>query len=935
MRDIDLQDSQPRAIESSTTASKAAQYLLEHNIEGCRVIENGAVVGIITKTSLMELIAQNRAPHTPVKDIMCKDRELLDTADELYQALTEYEEHIYCSGNIPENIRHDKLLWTFFNILKEKKKKWDAYFDAIYNPVVAVDREGKICLFNRAAANVMGMTQSQALGQYVNDLFSTSELIDVLKSGKIHAMRKLKTMGKTFFSNRTQIVVDDKIIGAISVLQEISAIEKAVQELETIKKLNKQLDTIFDSSYDGLYITDGEGITLRLNRAFERITGVLAEECVGRHMADLVKEGYFSRSGTLLALEKKHAVTITLKVRSGKTVLVTSTPIFDDNNNIILVVTNVRDMTELWELERKLENVEVLRQKELQAIFESSFDGLYITDGEGYTLKLNKAFERITGVTAEECMGRNMADLVKDGIFSRSGTLLALEKRHPVTITLQVRTGKTVLVTSTPVFDEAGNIILVVTNVRDLTELTELERKLENVEVLRQKELNAIFESSYDGLYITDGQANTLRLNKAFERITGVGAEECVGRNMADLVREGIFSRSGSLLAIEKREPVTITLEVRSGKTVLVTSNPIFDDDGNIALVVTNVRDITELNELQSKLEHLEGLSRAYQAELYELKQSPKCIAQSRVMKDLLRLITQVAPVDSTILIQGESGVGKEVIADLLHSISNRKNKPFIKVNCAAIPHNLLESELFGYEPGAFTGASKSGKKGMFEIAHEGMLFLDEIGEMPLELQVKLLRVLQDNRITRIGGTQPIDVNVRVIAGTNRNLQDMVALEQFRKDLYYRLNVVPITVPPLRDRREDIPVLSKYFLDMFNRKYKLNKKLASDVVAYFMTYDWPGNVRELENLIERLVVTALKETITMSDLKLWSELPAAPAAAETELLPLPVALENTERRLLQKAFSIYRSTYKVASALGISQPTVVRKAAKYGITRNN
>jgi PAS domain S-box-containing protein len=424
-----------------------------------------------------------------------------------------------------------------------------------------------------------------------------------------------------------------------------------------------------------------------------------------------------------------------------------------------------------------------------------------------------------------------------------------------------------------------------------------------------------------------------LRINKAFERILGVTSTEVVGRNMADLGREGVFSRSGTLLALRQREQVTIPLEANTGKTALVTSTPIFDESGNIVLVVTNVRDMTELNDLHVKVEHLEGLSRFYQAELTQLKlqNRRKCIAHSRKMRELIQMITHVASVDSTVLIQGESGAGKEVIADILHSYSGRKSHPFIKVNCGAIPANLLESELFGYEPGAFSGASKTGKAGMFELANEGTLFLDEIGDMPLDLQVKLLRVLQDKQIFRVGGNRPIDVNVRILAGTNRNLQQMVTTQLFRQDLFYRLNVIPVYVPPLRERREDIPVLSQYFLDYYNRKHQMGKRLSSDALKPMLLYDWPGNIRELENLIERLVVTTLHDTITMDDVHSCLELASIQGELDTDLMPLPIAVEQTERRLLQKALSLHNSTYKVAKALGISQPSVVRKIAKYGL----
>ncbi|NLX89292.1 MAG: sigma 54-interacting transcriptional regulator [Syntrophomonadaceae bacterium] len=920
----------PLEITPDTTANKAARFMLDHHLDMVKVTANGKTVGVLTRAHLLEIIASGIPPETKVDTLMNRDPEFAQYADDLESFASELQREI---PTIPGEGWKDRVLYYFQRQIKRERKTWRAYLDGVYNPIVGVDKYGRINIFNKASSKVTGVEQKQAYGKDIREIFNNSQLTNIVRSGQTELLRRIDTVGKTFLSSRSPVVVDNEIVGAVAVLQETSDLEKVVQELESTRQLNRQLDAIIESSFDGLYICDGQGVTMRINKSFERILGVTAAEVVGRNMADLVAEGVFSRSGTLLALKRRETVTIPLTSRIGKTALVTSVPIFDNDGNIVMVVTNVRDMTELIELEKRLERVEDRRQKELNAVFESSFDGLYICDGEGNTLRINKAFERIMGVTAEEVVGRNMADLVAEGVFSRSGTLLALQRRERVTIPLQSKIGKKALVTSTPIFDDQSNIVLVVTNVRDMTELMELERRLEHAEDRRQRELAAVFESSFDGLYISDGEGNTLRINKAFERILGVKAEDIVGRNMADLVREGVFSRSGTLLALQRREQVTIPLEANTGKTALVTSTPIFDDSGNIVLVVTNVRDMTELNELHVKVEHLEGLSRFYQAELTHLKLQNRrnCIAHSRKMRELLQMITHVASVDSTVLIQGESGVGKEVIADVLHSYSNRKDHPFIKVNCGAIPANLLESELFGYEPGAFTGASKSGKAGMFELADKGTLFLDEISEMPLDLQVKLLRVLQDKQVFRVGGSRPISVDTRILAGTNRNLQQMVTAGQFRQDLYYRLNVIPVYVPPLRERREDIPVLSKYFLDYYNRKHQMSKVLSSDAIKPLLLYDWPGNIRELENLIERLVVTNLHDTITADDVHSCLELTSIQGEVDTDLMPLPEAIEQTERRLLQKAFSLHNSTYKVAKVLGISQPSVVRKAAKYGI----
>jgi len=312
-------------------------------------------------------------------------------------------------------------------------------------------------------------------------------------------------------------------------------------------------------------------------------------------------------------------------------------------------------------------------------------------------------------------------------------------------------------------------------------------------------------------------------------------------------------------------------------------------------------------------------------------------VVHSKLMRDLVKMTIRVAKVESTVLIQGESGVGKELIADVIHANSSRNNGPLIKINCGAIPENLLESEFFGYEPGAFSGASRKGKIGLFELATGGILFLDEIGDMPLNLQVKLLRVLQDKEITRVGGIKPIKVDIRILTGTNRNLSEMISNRMFRQDLYYRLNVVPIHVPALRERREDIPVLTGYFLEYFNRKYHtsdIDKVLEPEVIACFMKHDWPGNVRELENLIERLVVTTAHDNISVNDLPTsLDNLNNEPLGYQTNI-SLRCAVEETERKLLQYAFARYNSTYEVARVLEINQSTVVRKAAKYGITRS-
>ncbi len=569
------------------------------------------------------------------------------------------------------------------------------------------------------------------------------------------------------------------------------------------------------------------------------------------------------------------------------------------------------------------------KKLDMEASIDAVYNPVISIDNEYQIGIFNKAAAKLMSISAEEVRGSNAGD-----ILAGTGVLESFVSgsHAPLPSNKLVIAGRSFLPYRTNIIRNSRTIgaILVL---REISEFEELVKESEYTKKLN-RELDAVIESSFDGLYVTDGQANTLMLNNGFERITGIMGFECIGRNMADLVKEGVFSRSGTLLALEKRERVTITIVPRSGKEVLITSNPIFDEEDNIIMVVTNVRDITELNELQRRLQQVEGLREFYKTELQHLKikSSQKMIVKSSKMKEILDMVFRVAGVDSTVLIQGESGVGKELIAEIIHKSSGRKEGPFIKVNCGAIPENLLESELFGYEEGAFTGARKSGKIGLFELANNGMLFLDEIGELPLGLQVKLLRVLQNKEIIRVGGGKSLKVDTRILAGTNQDLMEMVNQQKFRLDLYYRLNVIPITVPPLRERLEDTPVLANFFLEIFNNKYQMNKRFHKDVIDCFLEYDWPGNVRELENLTERLVVTTDDNVIKTSDLPVaMNMMVLLRNDPEKGLWSLKQTVENAEKQLLEKAFKRYKSTYQIAQVLKVNQSTVVRKAAKYGI----
>ncbi|MBB5323283.1 PAS domain S-box-containing protein [Anoxybacillus tepidamans] len=442
-----------------------------------------------------------------------------------------------------------------------------------------------------------------------------------------------------------------------------------------------------------------------------------------------------------------------------------------------------------------------------------------------------------------------------------------------------------------------------------------------------------VINASYDPIFIADKDGYGIKMNEAYTRVTGITEDQLIGRHLKDVVKDGIISESVSLKVLKEKKQVTIIQHV-NGKELLVTGNPIFDDKGNVSHIVTNLRNISALKSLEAELSRTKELANKYLQEIkiYQKKEDmishEGVIANSRQMLNVINLVQKITPFNSTVLLLGESGVGKEVIANLIQKWSTRSNKPFIKVNCAAIPKELIESELFGYEKGAFTGADSRGRPGLFEQAHTGTIFLDEIGEMPLQLQGKLLRVLQEFEVTRIGGRRTIKIDVRVISATNKDLESLVKRGEFREDLYYRLNIIPIKIPPLRKRQEDIPLLANYFLDQANQKYHLNKQLTDDALLAMKAYAWPGNVREMQNLIERLVITTEADDITASHL---------PFSNQTAFVPQPIqkkmkeVLQDIEREMILKAISEYKTTRKAAEVLGISQSALVKKMQRLGI----
>ncbi|MEW6264814.1 MAG: sigma 54-interacting transcriptional regulator [Thermodesulfobacteriota bacterium] len=466
---------------------------------------------------------------------------------------------------------------------------------------------------------------------------------------------------------------------------------------------------------------------------------------------------------------------------------------------------------------------------------------------------------------------------------------------------------------------------------------TELRRTREELEFHKSMKrwLDAVIDSCYDGLWICDHEGNVLRINKASERISGVQAQEVVGKNMRDLIQEGLYDRSVTFEVLEKKTAVTLIQKVKGSKRALVTGIPVFDERGDIQFVVTTNRDLTELDQLRAQLEETRALAQICLSQLSEVEMRgadlSTVIYRSGEMRRVLEMALRMAQVQSTVLLLGESGVGKGMIAKVIHKNSPRKEGPLIRVDCTGIPDSLVESELFGYERGAFTGARTEGKPGLLELADGGTVFLDEIGELPVGSQSKLLHFLEDHEICRVGGTTPRRIDVRVIAATNRNLEQLVQSRQFREDLYYRLNIVPISIPPLRERKEDIPCLAFHCLMELNKSYGTHKTLAPNAIDAICRYSFPGNVRELYNLVERLTVATDKDQISQEDL---------PKNVKEFVLQTPHGtpssfrknVEIYEKALIENALKRNGSIRKTAQALQVNHATILRKMKKYKIS---
>ncbi|MEH6938088.1 sigma 54-interacting transcriptional regulator [Bacillus sp. JJ664] len=565
----------------------------------------------------------------------------------------------------------------------------------------------------------------------------------------------------------------------------------------------------------------------------------------------------------------------------------------------------------------------------LKSILTSIPMGTFVVDKDKIIINCNEAGLKMIRSTSEKVINTKAEHIFSrehiDNVFTTGKTIL----NH-----LQINDDMGLLVDYSPIFSFDQEVEGVIIVVQDLPMVEEMAMEIEYIKDLN-KDLNAILSSIYDEILVVNHKGELLRYSEnIIPGFWNVDLKELIGKSILEFGNQGLFTPSVTKLVLEKKKKVSIVQETMNGRKVLAVGNPVFDENMEIDRIIIASRDITETSRLKTELKEMKKISEQYKKELEDIKSKDRFIKKliycSPKMEQIINQAKKIADFSSTVLLHGESGVGKEVIAQAIHQLGNRSTKPFLKLNCGAIPENLLESELFGYIKGAFTGADQN-KDGYFKQADQGVLFLDEIGEMPLHLQVKLLRVLQEQEVIPIGSTKPIKVNVQIIAATNKRLEKMVEERTFREDLYYRLNVIPLNIPPLRERIEDISLLAFHFLQQLNDKYNKNFHLTPDAINVLEFYSWPGNVRELQNIVERLVVSAEDQIINAEDVNQF--LPNSydfnkSKPVISKVMPLQEAIDHVEEQLILLAMKQYKTTTKAAQVLGISQSSVSRKYQK-------
>jgi len=569
-------------------------------------------------------------------------------------------------------------------------------------------------------------------------------------------------------------------------------------------------------------------------------------------------------------------------------------------------------------------------------IFDSTSNGVIATDTEGRIVLFNQQAAEILKTGEKLVAGRAVLE-----VLPMTGPLvMKCLQTGEAQLGHHVHGRSFSLVANITPIRRDGQIIGSMCNFQPMQQFEDSARKLESY-VKLIKELEAIFQASADGIVVYDGNGRVRSINEVAAEYDGVKADEVIGMHYTDMIKARILNRSVVPEVLKAKKKVSALVKVpRTNKTLLANGAPAFDNAGNISLVVVNFHDMTQLNNILEQLEQSRMVAEKYEEELAELSLSEleknEIVMESESMKQMVQMAIKLSIMEvSNILLLGESGTGKGLLAKFIHKSSNRVKKPFIQINCAAVPENLLEAELFGYEKGAFTGANDRGKAGLFELAHEGTLFLDEIGDMSLVIQAKLLKYLDDYTVLRLGSVKPKTINCTIIAATNRNLGDLVKEKRFREDLFYRLNTFPIEIPPLRERPEDIFELTRCYLKKYNTQFGVNRKISNDGIEKMQSYPFRGNVRELKNILKKAVVLSEQQKIdpiVIKSLQTTEEKDGKIIPPKRRRLKLADEILALEKQMIKEAMKRCRNLREIAHELGISEPTAYRKMKKHGLS---
>ena len=775
--------------------------------------------------------------------------------------------------------------------------------DNLGEGVLTVDTDLKIVTFNKAAEKITSIPEQDAVGRYCSEIFRSPDDDDFCLLGQVLAQRKpVRQVTR-------HLLVDDHaiplLVSASPLVDSTGSLVGGIQSFQEITEIfHRQL--ILDSIFDGVFTVDLEQRITFFNKAAVALTGFRPAEVLGRHFAEVLKMAGSEPDQPALvrAMETGRPASqesVYLEVKAGRIlpVSVSAAPLIDARGHFFGGVASFRDNTDRIQTDLILDHV---------------VDGVFTVDPRGRITSFNRAAARITGYDPAEVLGQPCTRLFANSeCEQREQALLApgagIEQWINKTIYIRGKDDRVVPVamSSVPMTGHDRRPLGMVQTFRDITD---------------QIEQQYILDSVADGVFTVDRNYIITSFNRAAETITGYSADQVLGRPCREVFDTDICVSGCPLArAIETRSRVTVAEQVIHGRDgdeipVQVSSTALIDDGGNIIGGVETFKDLTEVTRLRRRLS--------------EESKKTGIISRSPRMQKILSVLPEFARSESTILILGESGTGKELVAQVIHKLSPRRDKPFVAVNSGALPDTLLESELFGYKAGAFTDARKD-RKGRFAAAEGGSLFLDEIGDISQAMQVKLLRVIQNRTYEPLGSNTPVKTDVRIITATNRKLDEMVRNKEFREDLYYRLNVVKIELPPLRERMEDLPLLVDHFIQRFNRQR--NKKIrgiSEEALAILKRYDFPGNIRELENIIEYAFIMCHDSAILPRHLP--EDFLDQGGGREEQAPRQPMTLAEVEKQAILEALE--RNEYKkmkTCRELGISKDTLRRKLKAYGV----